>query len=282
VSLPTRIVADEFEKLKTELYKFKEIDLTFNYKYGENLIELKNIMEYCYELDENEKPARYRLKYLNRLFPTINHKESEFDKLWNKLEKKLGDVLRKAAQICFDNKLITKTEYERYFVSVTEKEIFNGILKGKDLKNNVLFFEREIEDIEQQLQKNADKSVLSKYIELDKSSNIEMSSKKLLEDLKYKKIPEKLPSSNIFNFKVKWAHDGITLATHSDYIQNFGETFFEKVKDLIIRNRKKQISFDVLNEQDAILIQEVLDHANFCVDTVSKFHGREDLLDKVI
>jgi len=219
---------------------------------------------------------------LNRLFPKINHKESEFDKLWNSLEKKLGNLLKHAAQICFDKKLITKNEYERYFVSVTEKEIYNGILNGKDLKNNVLFFEREIEDIEQQLIQNSNKSVLSKYIELDKSSNIDMFSKKLLDDLKYKKIPEKLPSNNIFKFKVKWAQDGITLATHSDYIKKFGEIFFEQVKELIIRNKKKQVSFEsVLNDPDSILIQEVLDHANFCVDTVSKFHGREDLLERV-
>ena len=44
-------------------------------------------------------------------------KESEFDALWNKLEKKLGNILREAAKICLDRKLISETEYERYFVS---------------------------------------------------------------------------------------------------------------------------------------------------------------------
>ena len=81
ICLPTRIIATEFEKLKNEVRHinehvdlFEHIDLSFSYKYAERLIELHDIMEYCYELDENACPAIYRLKYLDRIFPTINHK----------------------------------------------------------------------------------------------------------------------------------------------------------------------------------------------------------------
>lgn len=74
-------------------------------------------------------------------------------------------------------------------------------MRGKDLKNNVLYFEREIEDIEQHV-KTSNKSVISKFIELDRDSNVDKSSKRLLEDLKNNKIPSKLPASNIFKFKV--------------------------------------------------------------------------------
>jgi hypothetical protein len=37
------------------------------------MIEIENIFEFCYELDENEKPERYRLKYLEKIIP--NYKE---------------------------------------------------------------------------------------------------------------------------------------------------------------------------------------------------------------
>ena len=74
-------------------------------------------------------------------------------------------------------------------------------MRGKDLKNNVLYFEREIEDIEKHV-KTSNKSVISKFIELDRDSNVDKSSKRLLEDLKNNKIPSKLPASNIFKFKV--------------------------------------------------------------------------------
>jgi hypothetical protein len=33
---------------------------------------------------------------------------------------------------------------------------------------------------------------------------------------------------------------------------------------------------------DRYLIQEVMDHAKFCNESVEKFHGRNDLIDKVI
>jgi hypothetical protein len=59
----------------------KNVDLSFYYKYGESSssITLDNILTYCYELDENASPAIYRLKYLNRLFPDLNHKVFELN-----------------------------------------------------------------------------------------------------------------------------------------------------------------------------------------------------------
>ena len=58
-----------------ELKILNEPDLIqFNYKYKEELIEIGNILEECYELDNNELPARYRLKHLDRLFPKFNQK----------------------------------------------------------------------------------------------------------------------------------------------------------------------------------------------------------------
>jgi hypothetical protein len=34
--------------------------------------------------------------------------------------------------------------------------------------------------------------------------------------------------------------------------------------------------------KDKQLLQEVLEHANFCIEIVDKFHGRNDLLDQVL
>lgn len=73
--MPTRIIETEYELLKAEVIKEKK-DLTFSYQYGEKLVSFENILDECYELDKNEQPARYRLKYLDRLFPQINQKVS--------------------------------------------------------------------------------------------------------------------------------------------------------------------------------------------------------------
>ncbi len=41
-----------------------------------------------------------------------------------------------------------------------------------------------------------------KFVELDENSRADKEVKQLLNDLKYTKIPAKLPASNIFKFKV--------------------------------------------------------------------------------
>ncbi len=111
--------------------------------------------------------------------------------------------MRNAATICFHNQFISKTEYERYFVSITEKEIFNGILrasKENNVADNVLYFEREIEDIGFYVDTNP--GLAGKFIDLDEDKKIDQSAKVLLDTLKHQKIGSKLPGSNTFKFKV--------------------------------------------------------------------------------
>ena len=123
---------------------------------------------------------------------------------------------------------------------------------------------------------------MKKFIELDHHNKVDHEIKSLLETLKQDKIPKALPKSNIFKFDVKWSTEsGISLSTHSDYIEKFGETFYEQVKLLIDRNQKEKNYFENLSSEDAELLQEVLDHAYFCVKTAEKFKGRNDILDQV-
>jgi hypothetical protein len=109
------------------------------------------------------------------------------------------------SEICFKKGLITETERDRYFVSVTEKEIYNGILIAKNVQNNALFFIREIEDIESACEEadKKDLSLLKKFIDMDSHDKVDQSTKNLLNNLKNNKIPNKLTGDNIFKFKVR-------------------------------------------------------------------------------
>lgn len=161
-----------------------------------------------------------------------------------------------------------------------EKEIFNGILTAKEVENNVLCFHRNITNIEEDLSSNV--KIARKYINLDKSNQIDHSSQLLLDELKNHKIPSKLPSSNIFNFDVKLDKElGISLETHSEYIKQFSETFYEQVKRLVDLNQTKKVNISCLSPDDQRLLEEVVDHTNFCNESVEKFHGQNDLLDQV-
>lgn len=163
---------------------------------------------------------------------------------------------------------------------MTEKEIFNGILRTTNNENNVLYFEREIEDIETAIM--SEPKLAGRFIDLDENKNLDIFAKNLIDNLKHHKIPENLPQSNHFKFKVKWAEGvGISMISHKEYITQFGETFYEQVKNLIDKNMSKSSKIEKLNEKELEMAHEVLDHARFCNQKVSQFHGRIDLLDKV-
>jgi len=74
--LPTRILAKEYEILRKEsqaLQQSNEIDLSFEYESGRN-ISFDDVFQECYELDENEIPARFKLKFIERIIPNYNEK----------------------------------------------------------------------------------------------------------------------------------------------------------------------------------------------------------------
>jgi hypothetical protein len=86
----------------------------------------------------------------------------------------------------------------------------------------------------------------------------------------------------LFLFKVKWCKEtGISRDSHSDYVKDFGETFYEQVKRLIDKNQREETTFEKINRKDSEILQEVLHHAYFCNETVENFHGRADILEKV-
>ena len=74
-------------------------------------------------------------------------------------------------------------------------------MNAKNLEKNALFFVREIDGIEESL--NTNLTLAKKFIDIGKDNKIDEPARSLLNDLKYKKIPSKLPNTNIFKFNVK-------------------------------------------------------------------------------
>ncbi|RNA01260.1 NACHT and WD repeat domain-containing 2-like, partial [Brachionus plicatilis] len=216
-SLPTRIKANEYEVLRKELNSSDHYDRKFNFEEKDYKIQIENMFEICYELDDNETPARYRLRHIDKIIQNYKENNSTLNRAWSKLEKKLGNLFRAVADSCLGKNLITPTEHERYFVSVTEKEIFNGILRAKNVEKNALYFERDIEDLDEKIDQNV--NMAKRFIELDNTNCVDSEVRNLLDKLKKEKIPSKLPETNMFKFKVKWNTNGISLDTHREYIE---------------------------------------------------------------
>lgn len=140
---------------------------------------------------------------------------------------------------------------------------------------------------------------MTKFFDLDSNGNIDKDAERLLNELKYSKIRKKVPASNIIEFVVSInsltiEHDlralivkvdiqhGFSYETHKEYIENFGNSFYQSVKSLIDKNARKKYFTDSFNENEKALISEIIRHAKFSIDCVKKFHGRVNMINKVL
>jgi hypothetical protein len=67
--LPTTILADEYKLLKDEMKTNPSLNLSFKYESSAFNIDQEDIVDYCYQIDENEIPFHYRLKNISKIIP---------------------------------------------------------------------------------------------------------------------------------------------------------------------------------------------------------------------
>ena len=78
--LPTRILSKEYDIFRNELDSSRDSndnsDMGFKYKEvgHSEYFEIQNLFEFCYELDENEIPSRYKLKRIDEIIPEYDEK----------------------------------------------------------------------------------------------------------------------------------------------------------------------------------------------------------------
>jgi hypothetical protein len=75
--LPTDIICDEFKLLKDEMLSNPDIYLSFKYDSNVFSIDTDDIVDYCYQIDENEIPFHYKLKNINKIIKNYVQKVSE-------------------------------------------------------------------------------------------------------------------------------------------------------------------------------------------------------------
>ncbi|CAF0861282.1 unnamed protein product [Rotaria sordida] len=229
-----------------------------------------------YQLDTNSIPPAYILKNISSIIPNFLSKNTDeikqADKEWKKINNRLRQCLRQAAETCLQQGQITEIDYDEFFISITEKEIINGILSSKDANERTLCFLREIVDIHDHL---SDEKA-SKFIDMSSETDIDQEAKKLLDRLKNIRIPSILKSQNIFKYKVHWSSNGINGQDHSKYIEQFNNDFYTSIKEQI--DHCVQSRYTIGSDS---LQHEILEHAIQCKTHIRKFHGRIDVLSKL-
>ncbi|GBL95129.1 hypothetical protein AVEN_206536-1, partial [Araneus ventricosus] len=108
---------------------------------------------------------------------------------WDTLDK-LQKMLRKAANTLYISKRIDHDAMHNYMMSVTEREVINGILNVPNTRNHCLAYIRQINAVDMTNLKE-----VSKFIDtLGRTVDIE--AQKLLTDLRDVRLPQKIELSN--------------------------------------------------------------------------------------
>ncbi|XP_060582877.1 NACHT and WD repeat domain-containing protein 2-like [Ruditapes philippinarum] len=227
-----------------------------------------------YKKDTNQLPPIYVLQPISSIIPGYKDKDNKEAKAqWNDVYDKLRAEFKFASDACFQKNLISEVDRHKYYMSVTEAEIFNGILKLPDsAADHCLCFVRIIKDITSHL----DHDKAWRFIDVlsSDSKSLDTEAQTILSKLRDEKIVEKLQNTNISRHTVQWSEkDGINRQDHDSYLSTFKDSFFNSMVDKIDKAVKQQRSL-IMDE----LYIEVLQHLNMARERCSMFYGRENIL----
>ncbi|CAF4105784.1 unnamed protein product, partial [Adineta steineri] len=231
-SLPNRITSDLLNKLK----EIVSVD------------QPSSLIDKAYVLDDNFIESVYVLR------PIDPEKREE----WKIMEKDLTTILRRASDICLENKTITQSERNEFHISVTAKEIIRALENNAIDHQRMVSFFREIEDIDQ-----LDARLKSKLADTDNETEV------LLNEIK-SNIREKLPRENQFTYRVNWKNDSHRI----NYLIKFQNDFYNVIKQQIDYYMTQVRTKDVLYD-------EILEHAIQCQTLNERYFPRDEILEKV-
>lgn len=233
-----------------------------------------SLLEVWYKQDTNCIPPVHILQPISSIITEYRNKTNDAINEWNVVQHDLRQLLKTASQHCCDNGKISAEEKHKYFMSVTEEEVLQGILKtAAKPRNHCLCFIRIIDDIKRHLNHNK----AWRFIDMVNQEKIDEEAQEILTNLRDNQVLDKMENSNISKKTVKWSEQGgISKEEHRQYLHEFGDTFYTGVKQLI----DKAVQEELRLAHDDLYI-EVLQHLTMAKERCSMFHGREDILEQV-
>ncbi|XP_053618962.1 NACHT and WD repeat domain-containing protein 2 [Plodia interpunctella] len=254
--IPTYVLSSELQMLRDELAAG-----------GVDVI----LLDTWYKKDSNAVPPVSVLQPISSILINFNNKrvpklQAEDQAVWWDTLNKMQKLFRKASLQLYNAGKIDKDTMHNYFMSVTEREVINGVLNVKNTKNHCLAYVRYINNINLQNLKKA-----SNFVDiLNRSLDTEAS--KLLADLRDVRLPEKIETTNIQKYTVEWiGRDGLDPETHGEYLNHFITHFYKNIVKLVDRAMRKEDS-----SAQGQIVTEILQHLHACNNSVKVFHGRED------
>ncbi|KAI4484543.1 hypothetical protein M0804_007109 [Polistes exclamans] len=259
--IPTYILSSELEMIKTELDN-QGVDVS--------------VLDQWYKKDSNAVPPTSILQPISSILKNFNNKripklQQEDQAIWWDTMVKMQKIFRKGAQSLFNSGKFDKDTMHNYFMSVTEREVINGVLNVKNTKNHCLAYVRYINNINLQNLRKA-----SLFIDIANRS-LDNEACRLLANLRDERLPDKIESTNLQRYTVEWiGREGLDPETHSEYLQHFITHFYRNIIKLVDRAMRKEDS-----SAQGQIITEILQHLHACNNSVKIFYGREDILENI-
>uniref|UniRef100_A0A2C9JTF7 NACHT domain-containing protein n=1 Tax=Biomphalaria glabrata TaxID=6526 RepID=A0A2C9JTF7_BIOGL len=237
-------------------------------------------IEKWYLLDTNSVPPSYRIQSITTYLPHFNDMDPahENDRLihqngWESEERNMKHILRKLAQVAFEQKKIASKDCNKYFVSVTENEIEKGIFSFSKIKDRVIYFHRTLSNI------NIQSPNAKRFIDLAEDGKIDEEARELREILHNKTLPAKVPDNQTAKFIVDWTAKGVDPKDerHSRYLSTLCETFESMMREQIDVCVKTAAEQKIENT----IVAEALFHLQFCLVKCECFYGQEESITNV-
>ncbi|CAF2694205.1 unnamed protein product [Rotaria sp. Silwood2] len=234
------------------------------------------LLSLWYKLDSNNIPSLFCLQPVSSIFTNFTNKAhprlmEEDQSQWWETMGKLNRAVRVAALELLNTGVFSAFDNHRYNWSVTEQEVVRGILNAKDQVDHTLAFFRHIENINIGLLRHS-----MKFIDIV-SKQVDEEAQRMLSDLRDVRVTAVLPESSIIRYTVQWTdEDGLNKNFHAEYLQNFIETFYTRLIELIDRGVGQQKGL-ASNRAYTEILQQLHVVNNFSQD----FQGRTDVLERV-
>ncbi|XP_055309195.1 NACHT and WD repeat domain-containing protein 2-like, partial [Sitodiplosis mosellana] len=259
--IPTYILSSELQLLRDELTALN-VD--------------GSLLDMWYKKDSNAVPPISVLQPISSILVNFNNKrvpklQAEDQAIWWDTLGKMQKILRKSAASLSSAGKIDKDQMHNYFMSVTEREVINGILNVKNTKNHCLAYVRYINNINLQNLKKA-----SLFVDIINRS-LDTEASKLLANLRDERLPNKIETTNIQKYTVEWiGREGVDTETHEEYLNNFIAHFYKNIIKLVDRAMRKEDS-----SAQGQIVTEILQHLHACNNSVKVFYGREESLKRI-
>ena len=203
-------------------------------------------LEEHYRLDENADPSMYILKPRDQ--------QQSADDWWNVSQ----ELLRQFRSVTDD---LSRTEAEKYVISVTEQEVKNGVFLNQDNEFQSLIVTRDLERIGED--RHRDRHMMDLV-----DNQADLSSQNYLEEFKDKKLAAVSLSDIRFHYAYSDAEDDCTRD-----VREVCDEICRQLSNRILWSYKERLHV----EKDT-LFQEVVQHRQFLIHKSEVFAGRRDLL----